>query len=107
MEKDFYQQVYDLVRRIPPGKIANYGQIAQMLGKPQAARTVGYALNALRGNNIFPPVPWQRVINYQGKISLPPGRGFEIQRELLEEEGIIIGADETYDFNKYRWDGSQ
>jgi len=105
METDFYRQVYDLVRKIPPGKIANYGQIARMLGKPHGARAVGYALNALRGNNVFPPVPWHRVINYRGKISLPPGGGFETQRDLLADEGILFDEDETFEFDKHRWDG--
>lgn len=105
MEKDFYHQVYDLVRKIPPGKIANYGQIAQMLGKPHAARTVGYALNALRGNTCFPPVPWHRVINYLGKISLPPGGGFETQRDLLAEEDVLFDEDERYNLEEHRWDG--
>ncbi len=105
METDFYRQVYDLVRKIPSGKIANYGQIAGMLGKPHGARAVGYALNALRGGKVFPPVPWHRVINYQGKISLPPGGGFETQRDLLVEEGIEFDEDAACNFEGHRWDG--
>ena len=105
MNDDFYQRVYNLVRKIPPGKVATYGQIANMLAKPRAARTVGYALNALRYGNVFPPVPWQRVINYQGRISLPPGGGFEIQRDLLREEGVIPDQDGVYDLNNYLWNG--
>jgi methylated-DNA-protein-cysteine methyltransferase-like protein len=105
MTDDFYKRVYDLVRKIPPGKIATYGQIAVMLSSPQAARTVGYALNALRGNMVFPPVPWQRVINYKGRISLPHGGGYEMQRDLLAEEGVVMEEDESYDFEKYGWKG--
>jgi len=105
MSSDFYQRVYDLVRKIPPGNIATYGQIAAMLGSPQAARTVGYALNALRTSAVFPPVPWQRVINAQGRISLPPGGGYEIQRDLLAEEEVIADEEDTYDFTRYRWNG--
>ena len=104
MEKDFYQRVYDLVRKIPPGKVAAYGQIAVLLAAPRAARTVGYALNALRRGSVFPPVPWQRVINYRGKISLPPGGGYEIQRDLLTDEGVIPDEDGVYDLHKYLWD---
>ncbi|NQS98487.1 MAG: MGMT family protein [candidate division Zixibacteria bacterium] len=103
MEKDFYRQVYDLVRKIPPGKVATYGQIAALLAAPRAARTVGYALNALRRGSVFPPVPWQRVINYRGMISLPPGGGYEIQRDLLTDEGVTPDEDGVYDLNEYLW----
>ena len=105
MADDFYWRVYDLVRKIPRGKVATYGQIAQMLGTPRAARTVGYALNSLRFGSVLPPVPWQRVINHQGRISLPPGGGYEIQRELLSEEGVSPDHDGIYDLDKYRWNG--
>jgi len=106
IKSDFYTLTYDLVRRIPQGKIATYGQIAAMLGSPQAARTVGYALNALRGNSVLPPVPWQRVINAQGRISLPPGGGYEIQRDILADEGVIPNENGVYDFEKHRWNGT-
>ena len=106
MNKDFFERVFELVRRIPEGKIATYGQIASMLGAPLAARTVGYALNALKPNNIVPPVPWQRVINAQGRISLPHGGGFEIQRDILKAEGVFADENGVYDFGKYRWEGN-
>lgn len=105
MAADFYNRVYDLVRKIPPGKIASYGQIAAMIGSPQAARTVGYALNALRSGEVFPPVPWHRVINYKGMISLPPGGGFEIQRDLLADEGIEADDNQVYSFQHFGWTG--
>ena len=105
MKSDFYQRVFELVRRIPEGKLATYGQVAAMLGSPQAARTVGYALNSLKPDNILPLVPWQRVINAQGRISLPHGAGFEIQRDILREEGVIPNGNGVYDFGKYRWNG--
>ncbi len=98
--------MYDVVRMIPAGRVATYGQIAAMLGSPQAARTVGYALNALKANNVSPPVPWQRVINYRGGISLPPGGGFEIQKHLLAEEGVYPEQESgLYDLSKYLWEG--
>jgi len=100
---DFFHRVYDLARRIPPGKVATYGQIAAMLNAPQAARAVGYALHALKPGNIDPPVPWQRVINHRGGISLPAGGGFELQRALLEDEGVIPSEDGNYDLSKYLW----
>ena len=106
MNKDFFERVFELVRRIPEGKIAAYGQIASMLGAPLAARTVGYALNSLKPDNIVPPVPWQRVINAQGRISLPHGGGFEIQRDILKAEGVFADENGVYDFGKYRWEGN-
>ena len=68
MEPNFFERVYRVVKQIPRGKVASYGQIAALLGHPQAARTVGWALNALRGSEID-DVPWQRVINSAGRIS--------------------------------------
>jgi len=106
MSRDFYQRVYDLVRKVPSGRIVTYGQVAAMLGSPQAARTVGYALNALRSGSVFPPVPWQRVINAQGRISLPPGGGFEMQRDILKDEGVEADEKGVYDMSLYRWDGN-
>ena len=81
-----YQKIYDTVRKIPPGRVATYGQIASLAGLPGHARQVGYALHALKSGS---GVPWHRVINAQGRISL--GRrmgGAQIQRLLLEEEGV-------------------
>ena len=105
MDEDFFQRVYRLVRKIPPGKVATYGQIAAFLTSPGAARSVGYALNALKTGFIDPPVPWQRVINSRGKISLPYGGGFEIQRDMLADEGVVPDENGVYDLNKYLWDG--
>ena len=67
MTNSFFEQVYQVVHCIPPGKVATYGQIARILGKPRGARTVGWALHSTPEGS---DVPWQRVINSQGKISL-------------------------------------
>lgn len=86
---DFYRRVYEVVRQIPPGRVMTYGQIAHLLGSPQAARAVGYALAHLPEDC---GVPWQRVINQQGKIS-PRGIGSapgDRQRALLEGEGLVF-----------------
>lgn len=94
-----YQQIYDLVRQIPPGKVCNYGRIAKNVGT--TARTVGFAMAAL------PPgsdVPWQRVINSQGKISTRhDGDGDTLQRDLLEMEGVRFNQDRV-DFKLYLWE---
>jgi methylated-DNA-protein-cysteine methyltransferase-like protein len=99
----FFAQVYEVVRRIPPGKVATYGQIARLLGKPRAARTVGWALHSLPEGS---DVPWQRVINAKGTISLDArGPGGAIQRVLLEAEGIIFDEQGRVDLQAHGWAG--
>jgi methylated-DNA-protein-cysteine methyltransferase-like protein len=101
----FFSDVYRLVARVPRGKVVTYGQVAALLGFPHAARAVGAALRHL------PPalartVPWQRVINASGGISL---RGdvlrVEEQRWLLEYEGVAFTRQGKVDLKKYRWAG--
>jgi methylated-DNA-protein-cysteine methyltransferase-like protein len=99
----FFEQVYELVRRVPPGKVISYGAIARMLGRPRAARTVGWALHSLpKGSD----VPWHRVINSQGHI---PTRGREhsaaLQQALLETEGIEFDERGTVDWDRFGWEG--
>jgi methylated-DNA-protein-cysteine methyltransferase-like protein len=99
----FFAQVYEVVRRIPPGKVATYGQIARLLGKPRAARTVGWALHSLPEGS---DVPWQRVINAKGTISLDArGLGGAIQRVLLEAEGIVFDEQGRVDLQAHGWAG--
>ena len=83
---NFYQLVYKLVRRIPRGRVATYGQVAALLGRPRGARLVGWALRACPPN-----VPWQRVINHQGMISIENlNAPKQLQAELLKAEGIKV-----------------
>jgi methylated-DNA-protein-cysteine methyltransferase-like protein len=102
MESEF-ERIYEIVRCIPPGKVATYGQIAKLLGQPQAARTVGWAMGAIpEGSN----VPWQRVINSQGRISLPPGSpGAVLQRTLLEDEGVVFDEKGRVNLKVFGWKG--
>lgn len=90
---NFYEQVYKVVRRIPPGKVTSYGHIARMLGAPNAARAVGYALRALKDRQDDPTyegVPWHRVINSQGRISIVNREfGAEEQAARLRAEGWL------------------
>jgi methylated-DNA-protein-cysteine methyltransferase-like protein len=79
-----WQRVHAVVRRIPRGRVATYGQVATLAGLPGAARQVGYALHALPAHS---SVPWHRVLNARGVISLPGGTGLE-QRMRLEAEGV-------------------
>lgn len=101
----FFHQVYLVVRQIPPGKVASYGQIAAMLGHPRAARTVGWALATLPATE-EEDVPWQRVINAQGRVSIRHLRhAAEEQRLLLQQEGVEFDAEERVDWARFGWDG--
>ena len=103
----YYEQVWQLARQIPPGTVATYGQLAQLIPAPAAIdpdeyrvfspRWVGSAMAACPAD-----VPWQRVINSQGKISQRPGA--ETQRQLLEAEGILFTKDKI-DLKVYQWRG--
>jgi methylated-DNA-protein-cysteine methyltransferase-like protein len=96
-----YQRIYAVVRKIPRGRVATYGQVANLAGLPGRARQVGYALYALDADA---RVPWQRVINAQGSVSLRSAPGYEnIQRQFLEREGISFGATGRVDLERYRW----
>jgi methylated-DNA-protein-cysteine methyltransferase-like protein len=98
-----FDLIYKVVRCIPPGKVATYGQIAKMLGQPQAARTVGWAMGAVPDGS---DVPWQRVINSKGMISFPPGSpGAALQRALLEEEGVVFDDKGRVNLRSYGWQG--
>jgi methylated-DNA-protein-cysteine methyltransferase-like protein len=98
----FDQRVYALVALIPAGRLATYGQIAELLGAYGCARQVGWALRRLP---LPSAVPWQRVVNAQGRISMDPSRqGSDwIQRELLLGEGIAVAADGRLPLAAHRW----
>lgn len=97
-----YERIYGLVRRIPPGRVATYGQIAAMVGGC-TARMVGYAMAALPFDT---DVPWQRVINRQGQVSpRSSGHGSAFQREILEAEGITFDPNHRTDFDQFGWNG--
>lgn len=99
----FFERVYRLVRRIPPGKVTSYGAIARMLGNPRAARTVGWALHSLPEGS---DAPWQRVINSHGRISTDSWEhGAGLQRALLEAEGVEFDEDGRVDWERFGWEG--
>ena len=99
-----YQRIYRVVRRIPRGRVATYGQVAELAGLAGHARQVGYALHALDdGASEGKAVPWHRVINARGRISLSGNYAGEIQRQLLESEGVVLDARERVDLKRFRW----
>lgn len=102
--KDFFQDVYDVVRLIPEGRVSSYGAIANYLGAKQAARMVGWAMNA---SHALSDVPAHRVVNRVGLLS---GKNhFENpmhMEELLAKEGIIVENDQIQNFEKVFWDPS-
>ena len=91
-----------LIKAIPRGKVATYGQIAAMAGDPRGARQVARILHSCSRKD---GLPWHRVINRQGRISLPRGYGYEEQKTRLEKEGIIFDRMDMIDFDKYQWNG--
>jgi methylated-DNA-protein-cysteine methyltransferase-like protein len=100
MSNTLYSRVYAVVRHIPPGQVATYGQVAQVVGTSITAQQVGEAMAALRDDHPDPPVPWQRVINAQGKVST--GRHQQI---LLEQEGVVFNARGMTDLRRFGWQG--
>ncbi len=98
---DTWERFYAVVRKIPRGRVATYGQVAELAGLPGFARQVGWALHALRSGT---RVPWQRVVNTRGACSLRPGSGGEFeQRRRLEREGVEFGAGGRIDLQRFRW----
>ena len=104
-EPRLYDLIYDTIRQIPEGKVATYGQISRIVGRC-SAQMIGFALAALGRQTATTDVPWQRVINAQGRIS-PHGYGFgtNMQRVLLEEEGVEFNLENEIDFERFGWDG--
>jgi methylated-DNA-protein-cysteine methyltransferase-like protein len=102
-DASLYDRIYAVTRQIPAGKVSTYGQIAAIVGRGCTARQVGYAMAALKGDDLG--VPWQRVINSQGKISLRHGGGGVLQRQLLEDEGVEFDPQGRTDFDRFGWDG--
>lgn len=114
-QQAYYEAVWEIVRQVPPGQVVTFGQIAAMIPPPQgvdpelyrriAPRWVGYAMNAVSFPD-EPSVPWQRVINSKGGISLEEGsRPAVQQRARLEAEGVEFNNNNQVDFDRFGWDG--
>ena len=101
--RDTYERIYAVVRRIPRGRVASYGQVARRAGRPGQARQVGYALHALPASTT---VPWHRVVNARGEVSRRQAPGGELtQRILLESEGVHVGPGGRIAFDLHGWRG--
>jgi methylated-DNA-protein-cysteine methyltransferase related protein len=102
-KESFFEQVYDVVRQIPKGRVTSYGAIAAALGTRGSARMVGWAMNNC--HTLVPPVPAHRVVNRQGLLTgkIHFGEADRMQK-LLEKEGIKVKDDQVQDFDKKFWD---
>ena len=104
MAAEIYAAIWGIVKRIPRGRVATYGQIAALLGMPRHARQVGYALSGTPANM---KIPWHRVVNAEGRISLRLKHwetgSDDLQRILLEAEGVTFDDSGRIDLKKFRW----
>jgi len=107
-EPRLYDLIYAIVRQIPRGRVASYGQVSRIAGRC-SAQMVGFALASLatvKRDDQFENVPWQRVVNSKGRIS-PHGYGMgsNIQRQLLEDERVEFDLEGNIDLSRFGWDG--
>ena len=99
--QSLFPRIYEVVKQVPRGQVTTYGAVAHIVGRGCDARLVGYAMAGLQDDS----VPWQRVINAQGKISPRAGRGADLQRKRLEAEGVEFDARSRIDFDRFGWRG--
>jgi len=101
--RNFFEDVFDVVRQIPKGRVTNYGAIAKYLGSGLSSRMVGWAMNASHGLN--PPIPAQRVVNRNGILT---GKNHfqtpTLMQELLEKDGVAVVNDKIVEFTERYWD---
>lgn len=101
MSEEFTKRVIIVVKSIPEGKVATYGQVAFLAGNPRGSRQVARILHSSsRKENL----PWHRIVNRSGEISLEIGFGYEEQMYLLKKEGIGFDKNGKIDFSKYLWE---
>jgi len=101
-QNDFFQKVYSIVRTIPEGKVTTYGLIARKIGLSSSARTVGWALNSCHNDS---SIPAHRVVNRNGLLTGKHHfKGYNLMKQLLENEGIKVEEDKVVDFEVKLWD---
>ena len=102
-QRNFFEDVFDVVRQIPKGRVTNYGAIAKYLGSGLSSRMVGWAMNASHG--LHPPIPAQRVVNRNGMLT---GKNHfqtpTLMQELLEKDGVAVINDKVVEFSQRYWD---
>jgi len=98
----FTQKVIEIIKSIPEGKVCTYGIIALMAGQPNGARQVTRIIHSMSRKY---DLPWYRIINAKGLISLPKSRGYEEQKALLQSEGVRFDEKDRIDLKKYIWMG--
>lgn len=100
-ELNAYEKIYEVVKQIPQGKVASYGQIAELAGNRRWVRVVGYALRALKHSEN--DVPWHRVIKKEGRLAVRrEDGGCNIQAKLLEKEGVEV-VNDCVDMERFQW----
>lgn len=100
--QSFTEEVIEVIHEIPRGKVCSYGGVAALAGNPRAARQVVRVLHTYgEAKNL----PWWRVVNSRGTISLKPGHGYEEQREYLEAEGVEFDSNDRISLSRFMWDG--
>lgn len=104
MTSSFSERIKHIILQIPIGRVATYGQIAAFAGNPRASRQVAWILHSCTKKD---NLPWHRVINSKGRISLPRSGGYELQKKLLELEGIIFRKDDSIDLNIFLYKAFQ
>lgn len=103
-QKDLYERIYEVVARIPYGKVTSYGAIARYLGVASGARMVGYALNASISQKMDHPIPAHRVLNRLGQLTGRSHFEGDTMRERLEQEGVTFREEYTVDMELHFWD---
>ncbi len=96
----FTEKVKRIIKKVPLGRVATYGQVAAMAGNPRAARQVVRVLHACSDKD---KLPWQRIVNSSGGISLKRGQGYELQKAMLQGEGIRFDTSDLIDLARYQW----
>lgn len=98
----YQQAILQVVRLIPAGNVASYGQVAAYVGTPRAARQVGWAMSSMEST---PDFPWWRVLNNAGKITIKGNMHAtgQLQKELLEAEGVLVTDNYELDMESFRW----
>ncbi len=96
----FHDDVIDIIKQIPEGMVVTYGQIAAMAGNPRGALQVAGVLHSSSDKH---GLPWHRVVNRLGEISLPRGSGYELQKSLLEAEGVEFNRNGRIDMRLFQW----